>query len=279
MSLPATETVQSGPIVKWAGGKSRLLPELVSRTPKRFGWYFEPFFGGGALFFRLLPERACVSDVNQDLVNAYWAMVWATETLMRLLEMHSALHSTTYYYSIRERWNTRTEPPTWQAAAFIYLNKTCYNGLYRVNKRNAFNVPIGRYAAPQIYDASQLCAASRALQKARLRCCPYVDAVVDAQQGDFVYFDPPYVPISKTARFTSYTAQGFTESDQCMLAKHVQELTERGVHVMLSNSDTPLIRGLYRDFRIDTVKAPRAINSRANGRSSVDEVIITNGYL
>lgn len=275
LAVPAT------PIVKWAGGKTKLLDELLMRRPLRFRRYFEPFLGGGALFFRLAPDRPMLSDLNDDLINVYRCVAWNVEAVIQRLETHRQNHAHDYYYAVRERWNDRKNcrSTVERAAAFIYLNKTCYNGLFRVNQRGHFNVPIGRYSAPNICDASGLRAASRLLQRAELTVGHFAERVEKAEAGDFVYFDPPYDPVTETASFTSYTAHNFGDKDQHDLARIIGDLTDRGVFVMMSNSDTPYIRDLYRGFRIDRVEVSRAINSRASARGPVGEVIVTNGYL
>ncbi|RMH43868.1 MAG: DNA adenine methylase [Deltaproteobacteria bacterium] len=270
----------AAPIVKWAGGKSRLLDAITARRPPSFRRYFEPFVGGGAVFFRLAPHHAVLSDLNADLIATYRAVAWNVEAVIRRLRTHRDRHCEDYYYATRERWNERTGPQSDvdRAAMFIYLNKTCYNGLWRVNRSGRFNVPIGSYKAPAICDAPGLRAASRLLQRAELATRSY-DYVVDAAgRGDFVYFDPPYQPVSATANFTSYTSACFGEDDQRELARVARLLVRKGCAVMLSNSDTPLIRSLYDGFRVDRVTCNRAINSRADGRGAVAEVLITGGY-
>jgi DNA adenine methylase len=270
----------AGPIVKWAGGKSKLLDALASRMPARFGSYFEPFLGGGAMFFRLAPRRAVLADCNEDLMNLYRCVAWKVEDVIQALEAHRQEHDKDHYYAVRERWNAdaKTQSPVERAAAFLYLNKTCYNGLFRVNQKGHFNVPMGRYDEPRICDPAHLRAASRVLRRAELHTGHFGDQVADAGAGDFVYFDPPYDPVSRTASFTSYTAGSFGPDAQRELAAVVRALTRRGVHVMVSNSDTPFIRQLYRGLDIAQVAAPRAINSRADARGTVNELIITNGY-
>ncbi len=269
------------PIVKWAGGKTRILDKLLSRRPVEFRRYYEPFMGGAAMFFRLAPQNAVLADLNTDLMNVYRCVAWNVEAVIKRLEEHRALHEHDYYYTMRERFNDRKHcrSTVERAAAFIYLNKTCFNGLYRVNRRGNFNVPIGRYASPKICDPKGLRSASTVLQRAELRVGNYADQVADAGAGDFVYFDPPYDPLTKTSNFTSYTKQAFGDQEQHDLACVVGDLTDRGVFVMLSNNDTPLIRDLYRGFNIDQIPAPRAINSRGSSRGPVMEVVVTNGYL
>jgi DNA adenine methylase len=277
---PHTETV-AAPIVKWVGGKTKLLPELLARMPQQFERYFEPFAGGAALFFRLAPSRAVLTDSNADLIGLYTAIKTDVDTVIRRLEHHREVHDQKHYYATRARWNDPDAawPPADRAAAFIYLNKTCFNGLWRVNRAGGFNVPIGRYTDPPICVPDALRAARAALVHARLRCVDYQEAVKDAARGDFIYFDPPYDPVTPTASFTSYTAGAFGPDDQQALADTARALVRKGCRVMLSNSDTPFVRRLYRgDFRIDRVKCARAINSNAAKRGEVDEVIVVGGY-
>lgn len=285
-SAPAPKQVRrpltpAAPVVKWAGGKTRLLEQLLSRRPLTFRRYYEPFLGGGAVYFRLTPSRAVLSDLNPDLMNVYRCVAWNVEAVIKRLEDHRRKHSHDHYYATRERFNDRVHcnSNVERAAAFLYLNKTCYNGLYRVNQKGQFNVPIGRYDNPKICAPDELRAAGRVLQRAELRVGHFAQALDDAGPGDFVYLDPPYDPASATANFTSYTASDFRDQEQHDLARIVGDLTDRGVFVMVSNSDTPYIRDLYRGFKMERILAPRAINSCASSRGPVGELIITNGYL
>lgn len=270
----------AAPIVKWVGGKTKLLAALTARLPERFERYYEPFAGGAALFFRVAPERAVLADSNTDLIGLYTCVARDVAGVIRRLEHHREAHSEAHYYATRERWNDREQ--SWssadRAATFIYLNKTCFNGLWRVNRAGAFNVPIGRYTDPPICVPDALRAAGAALQRATLRCADYRAAVADARRGDFLYFDPPYDPVTQTSSFTSYTADAFGPDHQRGLADTARSLVARGCRVMLSNSDTPFVRSLYKGFHIDRVKCGRAINSNAARRGDVDEVIITAGY-
>ncbi len=276
---PLTSPV-AAPVIKWVGGKTRLLPELTRRLPTTFGRYFEPFAGGAALFFRVAPPRAVLSDFNPDLVGLYTTIRRDVAGVIKQLERHRTLHSEAHYYDVRTRWNDReVEWSTAErAATFIYLNKTCFNGLWRVNRAGAFNVPIGRYTDPPICVPDALQAAARVLVNADLRSGDYRDAVVDAARGDFLYFDPPYDPLTPTSSFTSYTTSAFGPDQQRELAETARALVRRGCRVMLSNSDTPLVRSIYKGFTIDRVKCSRAINSNAAKRGDVDEVIVTGGY-
>jgi DNA adenine methylase len=266
----------AAPIVKWAGGKSRLLDELVARAPESYRRYFEPFAGGAALYFRLRPRWAVLSDSNADLINMYRCVAWHVEAVIHRLARHRAAHGSDYYYGVREQWNHPGgfEADVDRAAAFIYLNKTCYNGLWRVNSRGHFNVPVGRYEDPTIFDRLQLRAASRVLQRAELGARHFADAAAETRAGDFVYFDPPYHPLSDTAHFTSYTSASFGRDDQRELARVARALVRRGCKVVISNSDTAFVRELYRGFLVDVVDCARAINSKASARGPQRELII-----
>ena len=268
------------PIIKWVGGKTKLMPEIQARMPATFGRYFEPFIGGAALFFRTAPTRAVISDMNPDLVGLYRAVAADADGVIRRLRLHREAHDREHYYETRTRWNDASV--SWsavdRAAAFVYLNKTCFNGLWRVNRPGHFNVPMGSYTEPPICVPEALLAAATVLRRADIRLADFRTAVADAERGDFLYFDPPYDPVTPTASFTGYTAGSFGQPEQRALATLAAELVDRGCQVMLSNSDTPFIRSLYAGFRIDRVSCPRAINSNAAKRGDVDEVLITGGY-
>lgn len=266
------------PIVKWAGGKRRLLPALAAALPECFGRYYEPFLGGGALLFHLEPRTAVLGDCNADLMNAYQCVAADVEAVIRRLRRHRRAHNEAHYYRIRTRWNTRRrrELDYWRAAAFIYLNKTCFNGLWRVNRQGHFNVPMGRYTNPTICAAEQLRSASRALQGATLLAGDYAVTAADAAAGDLVYFDPPYDPRSPTASFTSYTSRGFGWNQQVALARLASELAERGCLVLASNADTQNVRELYETFQVQQVLVPRSINSNASRRGAVAELLISS---
>ncbi len=265
------------PVLKWAGGKSQLLPELIKRAPYDFVAYHEPFVGGGALFFELARQgklnRAYISDINQALIDVYVALRDDVEGVIALLRQHR--YERSYYYQIRAL-EPRNLSLAARAARVIYLNRTCFNGLYRENRAGRFNVPFGRYKNPTICDESNLRAASEALQSAHVSCRPFSSVLEYARPGDFVYFDPPYHPVSATSNFTSYDRDGFGEDDQVELRDILDELTRRDVLVMLSNSDTQFTRQLYRGYRVATVSASRAINSKADSRGKIAEVIVCN---
>ena len=273
------QTMSARPIVKWAGGKSKLVGELLARAPNAHLRYFEPFLGGGALFFRLAPRAAVLSDANPDLIGCYQAVRDHVEAVIRALAHHRDQHGERHYYEVRDQWNQGCEPAgsPERAATFIYLNKTCYNGLWRVNRSGGFNVPMGRYVNPPILDPANLRAAAHALARVRLDAAPFERVLDEADAGDFVYFDPPYVPVSETADFTNYTAEGFGPAEQERLAQVVRTLADRGCAVMVSNSDTPRVRCLYAGLRVDRVMCARAINSKAGARGAAAEVIVWNG--
>ena len=248
------------------------MQDLENNFPKQFTTYHEPFLGGGAVMFNLLtkkPQLSCnVSDFNSDLILAYVTIRDKLEKLIESLENHSKNYhknSTEYYYEVRKQ---EPKQQIEKVSRLLFLNKTCFNGLYRVNKKGQFNVPLGRYTNPNIVNKENLTAVSKILQskKIKISCRDFEAVLGNAKKGDLVYFDPPYQPVSKTASFTNYTQFGFGEEHQARLAKLFGRLANRGVHVVLSNSDTPLIRELYKDFKIDKIYARRAINSRADRR-------------
>ena len=271
------EAVRCRPFVKWAGGKSQLISELTRRLPPSFNNYFEPFVGGGALFFHLLPEKAFLSDINEELVNAYLAVRDNVEGLLRALRRHR--YEKEYYYSVRA-WDRdsryRQRSPLSRAARLIYLNKTCYNGLYRVNSNGHFNVPFGDYTNPAIADSRNLRLCSKALSCAQITVQCYLDMEGKARKGDLIYLDPPYAPLSTTSLFTSYTKAGFDVQDQIALRDLCRRLDKKGVFFMASNSSAPLILDLYREFNLQFVEAHRFVNSKADARGRIKEVIVTN---
>ncbi len=272
---------RAAPFVKWAGGKTQLLPKLDRHIPSQFTRYFEPFLGGGALFFHLasrLQFSAHLSDANRELVNAYNVVKRDVEGLICLLEKHERNYMRApaeYYYQLR---SAQIEGDLESAARFIALNKTCYNGLYRVNRSGEFNVPIGRYKNPAICDKDQLRSASVALNysDAKIVAGDYKQALRKAHQGDFVYLDPPFNPLSATANFVDYTKNGFGKKDQIELARVFRELDHRGCKVLLSNSDTKLTRELYSGFDQSRVRVLRAISCKGSARTGYWELLIRN---
>lgn len=264
------------PFLKWAGGKSQLLDILMALVPANFHTYHEPFLGGGALFFALYRKRrirlALLSDVNAELMDTYCAVKTHVEHVIELLRNYP--YDSDFYYRLRS-FDPNTLPLPERAARMIYLNRTCYNGLYRVNRKGQFNVPFGRYKNPRILDEKNLRAVARALRKAELLTASFESVLDRAQPGDFVYFDPPYAPVSKTADFTSYHADGFGPDHQRKLFEIAKELMNRGVYVLLSNSATDFIYELYAgDFEIFRVETRRAINSKSHKRAGWGEFVI-----
>jgi DNA adenine methylase len=274
-SLPdaATPVAQARPFLKWAGGKGQLVETYSRYFPAAYGAYLEPFLGGGAVFFSLRPPRAILSDANDELVDTYKVVKHAAEELIRSLRKHENDHD--YYYAIRAL-DPAALPSVERASRFIYLNRTCYNGLYRVNRKGRFNVPFGSYKNPRICDEEGLRAASAALRGAVLKCGDFEEVSALAKPDDFVYLDPPYDPVSQTASFTSYFREAFTEEEQRRLAETYRRLDRRGCLLMLSNSDTPLVRDLYSGFNLVSLEARRAINCKSDRRGPVPELLILN---
>jgi DNA adenine methylase len=268
---------KASPFLKWAGGKTQLLSTFDEYFPDRFERYFEPFLGGGAVFFRMNAREdgvtAHLSDLNDELINCYSVVRDNVEQLIKALKKHR--NESDYYYGVRAMDTSRMTPVA-RAARLIYLNKTCFNGLYRVNRKGEFNVPFGSYKNPRTCDEDNLRAASDALRNARVEHKPFENALKTAKKGDFVYLDPPYQPLSATSSFTSYTSKCFGELDQKRLAEVFAELDRRGCKVMLSNSDNEFVRELYKQFRLETVYANRAINCRADRRGRISELLVLN---
>ncbi len=262
------------PFLKWAGGKGQLIQQYIPHFPSQFSRYYEPFLGGGAVFFHLLPTRSQLMDLNPELVNVYRCVRDQVEALIDRLKEHRDRHCADYYYQVRANAEGL---PVERAARLIYLNKTCFNGLYRENSKGQFNVPIGSYKKPTICDVELLYTTSSVLRSTRIEQSPFESVLDDAKSSqDFVYFDPPYHPISTTSKFTSYNRYAFTPDDQMRLRDTFVALAKRDVKVMLSNSDCPFIRDLYEGFKIRTIVASRAINSNAEKRGKITEVLVTS---
>jgi DNA adenine methylase len=268
------------PVLKWAGGKRQLLEPILSFVdrafPDRIEKYYEPFAGGAAVFFALVSrgkfEKARLSDMNADLIRVYSALRDDAESV--ILELQKLLdlgHSEEVYYKVRDK---RPVKPSARAARLIYLNRTGYNGLYRVNRSGEFNVPFGRYKTPRILDKPRLFAAAEALQGVELTVEDFEESCKAAKRGDFVYFDPPYVPVSKTASFAAYHSKAFDFAEHQRLAKTFARLNKRRVTLLLSNSDTPETRELFQAFDTRTVQATRAINSKGAKRGAVPELLV-----
>jgi DNA adenine methylase len=273
IALPAVPAAR--PFLKWAGGKGQLLDQFEPLFPRQFAGYHEPFTGSGAVFFRLRPRRAVLSDANRELVEAFEVVRDDVDALIRLLRRHP--YEERYYYRMRAL-DPSDLSKVERAARLLYLNRTCFNGLYRVNRSGQFNVPFGRYANPVICPEENLRAASAALEGVPVKNEPFERVVGRARRGDFVYFDPPYFPLSATSSFTAYTRDAFGPEQQERLRDVVVALSLRGCKVMLSNSYCRYILNLYRGsgFRIHKVHATRAINCRAAKRGAIPEAVITN---
>jgi len=271
-TLPIPVEPDPRPFVKWVGGKRQLIPEILKVLPERFGTYHEPFVGGGALFFHLRPFHAVLSDSNARLVRTYLGVRNRADAVIR--HLGELPHDRDFFLDYRRR-EIDAEPDAAVAAWFIYLNRTAFNGLYRVNRRNVFNVPFGAYTKPRICDADNLHACQWALRGAQLCHEDFTAVLGRARPGDLVYFDPPYVPLSPTSSFTSYTAGGFGLAEQVRLRDVARALKRRGVHVVLSNSSAPLVWELYADgFELTPVAAARNVNCRGDRRGPVMELLI-----
>lgn len=273
------------PFVKWVGGKRGLLSQIIPLLPKKFNNYFEPFVGGGALFFELKNlglldnKEIFLFDINSELINAYNVVKNYPNQLINELETFKQKHTKEFYYEIRawDRQNNFLQRSEIQRASrFIYLNKTCFNGLYRVNKNNQNNVPIGSYKNPNICDYSVILSASQALQNVNILNVSYKEVLKYASKDDLVYFDPPYYPLTQTASFTSYSEFEFLEKEQIELFEIFKNLSKIGCNVIQSNSDTEFIKNLYKDFDIKEIFANRFINSKGNDRGKISEVIVRN---
>lgn len=278
--LSSQVPLKAEPFLKWAGGKGQLLRQYEAYFPEKFNNYLEPFVGGGAVFFHLYNtgrlnngKRIILIDSNDELINCYRVIKEDVGQLINLLNSSKFANKEKIFYRIR------AEEPTdkiERAARTIYLNKTCFNGLYRVNSKGKFNVPFGRYKNPVICNADNLRAVSMALKNVEILCDDFTACLEFAKKDDFVYFDPPYQPLNKTSSFTSYTKESFNEEHQKKLSELYCKLDNRGCKVMLSNSDTRFIAKLYAGFKIKRVLAKRAINCKASGRGEISELVILN---
>jgi DNA adenine methylase len=271
------------PFVKWAGGKRQLLNEIEKRLPNNWNTYYEPFFGGGALLVNLQNEekifKAVISDLNSELINLYNVVKKNPDKLIDALSHKEFENSEDAFRNLKNEFNTLTGLPgnkVRRAALLIYLNKHGYNGLWRVNSKGKFNVPFGRYAKRSIPTEHSILKFSNLLKKVKILNLDFEQAVKSAKKGDFVYFDPPYHPISKTANFTDYNSNGFTFDDQKRLADVFRKLSKKGVQLMLSNSKVSEIEDLFVGFTIDTVEAKRFINCNGERRNGTKEIIVTN---
>lgn len=268
------------PVLKWVGGKTQLLEHIRERVPSNFNTYYEPFIGGGAVLFDLAPKNAVVGDMNKELINLYEVIKSSPDALVKSLGMH--INSPEYFYELRaldrDHKSYSKLSPVLKASRIVYLNKTCYNGLFRVNSRGELNAPFGYYKNPNYCDVDNIKALSQYFNKNNVVFLQgdFEEIVASAQKGDFVYFDPPYDPVSASASFTGYSAGGFGRGDQIRLKQCCDVLHNKGVYFLLSNSATDFILDLYKDYKIDKVYAKRAINCKGNGRQAVPEVLVRN---
>lgn len=268
------------PILKWVGGKRQLLPEIRTHIPKKISTYYEPFIGGGAVLFDLQPKKAVINDTNSELINLYKVVKYDVEALIKELANHK--NEEDYFYEVRawDRDHTFYQQLTdiQRAARIHYLNKTCYNGLFRVNQAGQFNAPFGRYKNPNIKNEITLKAVSEYFNSANIKFenTDFVEAIKGIRKGAFVYFDPPYDPVSGSANFTGYTQGGFDRYEQVRLKELCDKLDARGVKFLLSNAATDFILDLYKDYEIQKVQAKRVINSNGDARGEVDEVLVKN---
>lgn len=265
------DNVQAKPIVKWAGGKTQMLGNLLPKVPASYGRYIEPFIGGGAMFFALNPDDAVIADRNPELINMYKQVADHVDEVIFYLQKYE--NTQEMFYSVRAlEWQELSGSEA--AARTIYLNKTCYNGLYRVNKKGQFNVPFGKYKSPNFCDTEALYAASEVLKKANIVCGDYLSVLKEyAKPGDFIFLDPPYVPVSEHADFKRYTKEQFYEKDHVVLAKEVLRLRDLGCHVILTNSNHPLVHELYKPFHIEVVQTKRYISCSGSNRKGEDVIV------
>ena len=268
--------------VKWAGGKGQLLEQFKPLFPKNFNRYIEPFVGSGAVFFYIIqkfkPKEIIIADINEELINTYKIIKNDVERLIVELKQHKEYHTAEekkYYLTIRAT-DPKELPKLERAARFIYLNKTCFNGLYRVNSKGQFNVPMGSYKNPDIVQEERLRLVSKLLKKVIIKVMSFEKVVNLAKKEDFIYFDPPYYPLKKGKSFTTYTKDAFLEKEQKLLAEVFQKLDKKGCFIMESNSDTKFIKDLYTKYNIHFVQATRMINCNGDKRGKINEVVITN---
>lgn len=270
-ALKKEKIIQAKPILKWAGGKTQMLGNIMPKVPVQYGRYIEPFIGGGALFFALAPERAVIADSNPELINTYQQVADHVEEVIRYLRQYKNTEED--FYTVRAL-DWKKLPKAEAAARMIYLNKTCYNGLYRVNKKGQFNVPYGKYKSPNYCDEEALHAASKILRKSTIVCGDYLTVLKEhAQPGDFIFLDPPYLPVSQYADFKRYTKEQFYEEDHIELAKEVMRLHELGCYIVLTNSNHPLVHELYASFNIEVVQTKRYISCNGSRRKGEDAVV------
>ncbi|MCF7864922.1 MAG: DNA adenine methylase [Candidatus Pacebacteria bacterium] len=281
--MKLNNTKKAKPFLKWVGGKGQLLAQFESLFPKEFNSYFEPFIGGGAVFFSINPKKAHINDINKTLAQTYIHIKNDVEGLIKSLKKleedflkKDEIARKEVYYALRERYNSLSHEDFDKSLYFLFFNKTAFNGVYRENSKGGFNVPIGSYKNPKIVDEENLRSVSKILSNAKITSGSFVDAVKNAKAGDFVYFDPPYHPLSETSSFTSYSKDSFSKDDQIKLRDLFIELDKKGVYVMLSNSSAPFIQEIYSGYKQIPVYANRMINSKSDKRGKISEVVIVN---
>ncbi len=270
------------PVLKWVGGKRQLLPEIKKRMPAKYTKYYEPFVGGGAVLFEIQPRKAVINDINEELINLYTVIKNNPDDLIKDLTKH--VNEEEYFYRTRildrDSKQYKEMSNVEKASRMHFLNKTCFNGLFRVNNAGQFNSPFGRYKNPNIVNEITIGAVSNYFNSADIdfKCGDFEESLKGIRKGAFVYFDPPYAPISDTSNFTGYTKGGFDRSDQIRLKKLCDKLSSRGVKILISNSATEFILDLYKDdkYKIDIIKAKRSINSNGKKRGEVNEVLVRN---
>ena len=269
------------PFTKWTGGKRQLMPVILEKKPKQFNTYFEPFIGGGAVLFELQPNTAVINDFNTELINCYNVIKNNHKELIGLLSEHSNNNSKDYYLEVRS-WDRDSSyanlSDVERAARIMYMLRVDFNGLYRVNSKNQFNVPYGSYKNPKIVDEDLICDISSYLNSNNITILEgdFYKAVELVKEDDFVYFDPPYIPLNETSSFTSYTHEGFSYEDQVRLRNTVKELTDRGAYVMLSNSASELTQELYSDFNVHLIDVVRTNGATQKSRGKIKEILVTN---
>lgn len=271
------------PFLKWVGGKGQLLEQFQTLLPKKFNKYYEPFIGGGAVFFSINPKRAHINDINKTLTQTYIHIKEDTEKIVKSLKrLENEFLSKNkderkiFYYSLRDKYNALPAEDFKRAIYFLFFNKTAFNGVYRENSKGGFNVPMGSYVNPKIVDEENIRNVAEVLKNTKITSGSFTDAVKNAKAGDFVYFDPPYHPLSETSSFTSYSKDSFSKEDQIKLRDLFIELDKKGVYVMLSNSSAPFIKEIYAGYTQIPVYANRMINSKSDKRGKISEVVILN---
>jgi len=273
-TFDGNELSDAKPFLKWAGGKGRLLNKLSKFFPKNYNSYFEPFIGGGAVFFHLNPEKAIINDLNNELINLYNAIKKNPEKLMEELDgLQGNVDDKDFFLKMRSK---KPKKELDRAVRMIFLNRTCYNGMYRVNSKGEFNVPFGDMGTPKLYEKKNIIACSQALKKTTILCGEYKKLNQRIRKKDFVYLDPPYVPLSDTAHFTSYTSEKFGERQQLELLEFCKKIDQKGGLFMLSNSYNEFTEKLYCKFNTNTIKAARSVAAKSESRAEIKEIVVTN---